>query len=334
MRDPEFMKILSEYAEEISQPLNREESENYIKMVEEQSKGKFSMDGKELVIPIPEFCVKTYNRRTGSKFFINVCHSDKIEAPQSNRRIDGSGVDWHIPFSLSPIHKDKDKGAVDCVDVDYVVNQDVCKRCEKDKKFKRFVAETAIDSVEKHYHLELKREFRLPKLQYKGPTSAPKMLTIPKITAKPSNSHGDPANQAGQDKKDFVEPNGDTNGSECMDGARNGNPKTLKEQEKLSAVVSKVSGEDQLREPKHEIVYKDGLDLGKFWMDKSIDEVGKAKIPKEILLRIFLPEVMNANEVQLDVSDTEVLLVVPGLYKLQVCYFFFVSITGWFSDEC
>ncbi|KAI5063863.1 hypothetical protein GOP47_0020533 [Adiantum capillus-veneris] len=100
------------------------EAESYIKMVEEQSRGGLSMKGKDLVIPTPEFCVKTHDRNTNSKLFINVCHSDKIELPQNKKRVDGSGVDWHIPFSLSPIRKDKDKGGADCIDVDYVVNQE------------------------------------------------------------------------------------------------------------------------------------------------------------------------------------------------------------------
>ena len=50
-----------------------------------------------------------------------------------------------------------DAGGSDCASVDYVVNEEVCKRCTENKRFKQFVSETAIESVERSYNLQLTR---------------------------------------------------------------------------------------------------------------------------------------------------------------------------------
>ena len=57
-----------------------------------------------------------------------------------------------------------DAGGNECASVDYVVNEEVCKRCTENKRFKQFVSETAIESVEKNYSLQLTRGVSYSKL--------------------------------------------------------------------------------------------------------------------------------------------------------------------------
>ncbi|KAI5063864.1 hypothetical protein GOP47_0020534 [Adiantum capillus-veneris] len=116
-------------------------------------------------------------------------------------------------------------------------------------------------------------------------------------------------------KKDLLKP------SDSLENSEHAGVQSNNKLEGHAKPTQKIVGgamEVPLREPKYEIIYSNGLDLGKFWMDNNIDEGNKLERPKEILLRVLLPEVVTATEVELDVSDTQALLVVRGLYKLQV----------------
>lgn len=166
---------------------------------------------------------------------------------------------------------------------------------------------------------------KYPKLKYKGPTNTPKMLTIPSNVA-PSASldvSSEEANAGEKNPSTHVSPcpvPGDS--LECVNGTNGKSKKNIKGAQEHEKANKEATNEDAsqelLCEPKFDIVYRNGLELGKFWMDSTIDLTTQSETPKEILLRVFLPKVMNASEVELDVSDTQAILTVPGLYKLQV----------------
>ncbi|MCO5591452.1 hypothetical protein L7F22_045435 [Adiantum nelumboides] len=165
-----------------------------------------------------------------------------------------------------------------------------------------------------------------PQLKYKGLTKSPKLLTIP-TSATPSPSVGSSSIEHGEvvAKQSSLKP------SNCAENLKSADPQSSKKSEGMqghnepSRKVAVGASQEPLLEPKYEIVYSNGLDLGKFWMDNSIEAGSESETPKEIRLRVLLPEVVTASEVELDVSDTQALLVVPALYKLQVKWRFTVD---------
>jgi len=78
MKKEEFRKLLVEYAEEISDPKNRELYEKEITALEEER-------GQKVIFIHPEagFCMKT--TQNGKKCFINICKNTNIDKPTSKR---------------------------------------------------------------------------------------------------------------------------------------------------------------------------------------------------------------------------------------------------------
>ena len=53
------------------------------------------------------FCIKTRNKSDDAKFFINVCHHERIEKPSMKALPDGR-QHWSVPNSLGPPRMEKD----------------------------------------------------------------------------------------------------------------------------------------------------------------------------------------------------------------------------------
>ncbi|GMH36445.1 hypothetical protein BSKO_04313 [Bryopsis sp. KO-2023] len=78
-KDPKFVELFDDYLAEISTPQAKEEQELYLRQLENQGKSE-SVYGKgvQLLVPEPGCVVKTKDKRTGEKVFINICTSDKV----------------------------------------------------------------------------------------------------------------------------------------------------------------------------------------------------------------------------------------------------------------
>lgn len=82
MKKEEFRKLLVEYAEELADPVNRQQYEKEIAQLEEER-------GMNVTFIHPEkgFCLKT--TQGGSlKCFINICKNDKIDKPSSKTHVE------------------------------------------------------------------------------------------------------------------------------------------------------------------------------------------------------------------------------------------------------
>lgn len=83
-KDPEFLKLFTEYAQEVSDPKNREETEAYLRQLEAEGRAEEVYGkGVQLIMPVPAYVLKTRNKETGEKVFINVCTCDKVRVVAS-----------------------------------------------------------------------------------------------------------------------------------------------------------------------------------------------------------------------------------------------------------
>lgn len=80
-KDAEFLKLFEEYAKEMSDPANKAETDAYLRQMEMQGQIE-NVYGKGTVVmmPEPEFVVKTKLEVGSMKVFINVCSTDKVGA--------------------------------------------------------------------------------------------------------------------------------------------------------------------------------------------------------------------------------------------------------------
>lgn len=81
-RDPEFIRMFGEYAKEMQDPANRAETDAYLRQLEQQGEIERTYGkGTQLIVPDPQFCFKTRSKPCGTKVFVNVCSSDKVQCP-------------------------------------------------------------------------------------------------------------------------------------------------------------------------------------------------------------------------------------------------------------
>eukprot|EP00243_Klebsormidium_subtile_P003038 TRINITY_DN16173_c0_g1_i1.p1 TRINITY_DN16173_c0_g1~~TRINITY_DN16173_c0_g1_i1.p1 ORF type:complete len:653 (+),score=141.65 TRINITY_DN16173_c0_g1_i1:167-2125(+) len=358
MKDPKFVEMLSEYAREMEDPKLREENEKYLRQLEREGQGG-AVYGKdtELVAPNAGFCVKTKNKMTGAKAFVNICHSDKIGAATSTPRTDSTGADWSIQYSLSTARTEKDKAGKECEVHDFVIGSATYERCRTDRRFKTFVIETALDSVEAQRKCKLDRSFTLPKLRFKGPGDSPPVLAV-KASGKgdedstPKDSPVSPlqpSNRANRTASTFAfDKTAKANSSRTAKAAgmqpssnegtslkaensvpaetaldrKDGSDLEVSEESaptgKITEVVS-TSKESGGTEarPKFDIVQQGLMDLSSFWLDERTGPV-QATRPESLLLWVELPLLESAAAVDLDVSEQRVVLRAVGKYLLHV----------------
>ncbi len=115
MKQKEFRDLLVQYVEEISDPKNKEEYDQYLKQLENQQE---LPKGMQLIHPKPCFCLKSKiknkkNTSFNQKLFVNICMAPELEKPTQEKeknKENEKGQQWHIPYSCGKIRMDQDKG--------------------------------------------------------------------------------------------------------------------------------------------------------------------------------------------------------------------------------
>ena len=349
-KEPEFKEMFMNYMNEISDNGNKESIEAHIKQCERNAKhhGKSPMEGKDLLLPYADFCVKTYDTKTQKKVFINICYCNKIKNCMSTEVPSRGGTQWEIPYSLGGPSGEKDKAGMKCFVYDFIVGDKTHKHTNDSKPFKKFLIATAIEAIEKQKSTQLDRNYSLPLLKYKGKNGSkdPRIFTIKKEnSSKTSKENNDLkkleyASKSNEDKtknKNICKKEDDTkktieNACEKEDGIKKeeGPKKEIGQQihhsndsctsnvenDQHKDVINLEEWEKEIK-PDYEVLYSSTIDYGRYWTDSQIKD--NNAIPEAIVLRITLPNIVQLNDVFVDLQDTnQVLLRVPGKYRLMV----------------
>jgi len=166
---PEFKTMFHEYAEEVSDPAHRAESEKYLAQCEAEQRAERDAkngylngrsaaefdslkscvpgqpdapEGSQLLKPHKGFVVKTWKKQAGradfdrelGKVFINVCSHEEIDKPTATdvTAPDGrKGQTWSMPHLCSPaVKEEQDRAGHKCTVIDIVFNTEVLRRIE------------------------------------------------------------------------------------------------------------------------------------------------------------------------------------------------------------
>lgn len=141
---PEFSGLMDNYINEISDPNNVKETNQFLKESEER---KDLPSNVKLCKPTPGFCIRSekYNiKRPGNrqKVFINICSYDEIPEPKSD-----SNNMWSLSHLLNKGRHDQDKNKKVCTTFDVVFNSKAIKLANENLAFKKFVCDTAINGI-------------------------------------------------------------------------------------------------------------------------------------------------------------------------------------------
>ena len=141
---PEFSGLMDGYINEISDPNNVKETNQFLKESEER---KDLPQNVKLAKPTPGFCIRSekYNIKrpaTRQKVFINICSYSEIQEPKCE-----DGHMWSLPHLLNKGRHDQDKNKKICTTFDVVFNPKAIQLAKENLAFKKFVCDTAINGI-------------------------------------------------------------------------------------------------------------------------------------------------------------------------------------------
>jgi len=296
LKDEKFRKMFVEYAEEISNPENRKRYEEEIAQMEQER----GMD-VQFVNPEPGHTLKT--TIDGKKAFINICTSDKIEKPTSQRRKNEAGINglhWQIPHSFSPPREDFDKAKKTCMVYDVVFHPDTY-TMSRNANFKKMVEDTAIEGIESKFGAKVdKNNIRHPKLKYKGAPVAT-VIRSRKDDAKPNNDASGPL-------PNMPYPYSNKTSAELSEEQEKEMAKKAKDkanQESKSKSLQKKNEKEGSTEPKYTITHRTDMDLQEY---RNAPDSRPTTRPKELVVSIELPLCKSAAGVDLDIFEDRLVL--------------------------
>ncbi|OWZ18644.1 hypothetical protein PHMEG_0007232 [Phytophthora megakarya] len=337
MKDPEFRSLLNEYMQEISDPRNRAETEQYLSQLENEQKVPTD---KQLVKPQPGFVVKT--KWESSKVFINVCSSDKMQPPSSTKVTTGQqGTSWHLPYSLGPERLESDKGGSGVPTFDVCFHPRVIEFAMARADYRHMVVSTCLDAVEpilresrrkpsgvlvRNYHI-LKGVF------YKSGDPVTMCLrkereapaaTKPKKVAKPKNS----------DKSTILSDKKNAPTAQEIKPLKSSEDSVLGklthvETEEKSTLMKEVSSiklnsnhpsKPKQKKMEHQLIYRGRFELIHHMQADPGNNVPEDRYrPKELVVEVSFPLSSSAKGLDLDVSEWKLRLSagssVPGDYE-------------------
>ncbi|KAJ3209365.1 Protein kintoun [Dinochytrium kinnereticum] len=311
-KNEEFRNLFSDYVKEISDPKNKELYEQEIAALEAERGNSIRW-----VKPTPWKVIKTQYVRPPDpvdvdksihKVFINVGNSEEIATGKSTKiKKDGKvGESWSIPYSLSSPRVDTDHAQNQCMVYDCVFNPRMTEKGTQIPAFADILFQTAVEGIERQFEgVKLSREWKILKLKYKGE---------PKSTVIRSKAAG--KKPKGGSSLEFLEKI-----QSQMPGAPNfpANPQASKAptavtgKTNLIEEISSSSAHNRpLPTPDFSIVHRGMLTYQAF---TNTREKNLGARPELLVVRIQLPLVASAAELEVDTTDKEVVLAVPKKYS-------------------
>ncbi|KAJ1512085.1 hypothetical protein HMI54_009018 [Coelomomyces lativittatus] len=299
-QNKEFRDLFKNYVDEISNPENRKLYEKEIQQLEEERgnsirwvrpNNQFVIRTKATLSTATKTSTLITNEFSGT-VYINFVSSDEIQIPSSKPSTNASkiGVTWSLPHSLTLPRPDLDSNgdAIEIYDVVYHSS------AYGDEKLRNMLIDIGIDSIEKKFKTKISKAFTLLKdIKCKGVPATTVIRT-------PTDPTSVPTSQSSSD-------------ATCSPNKKLSKSSTPKA---ISSKVSKMTSADgfsnlKIEEPKYEFLYQHNVDLSQFTNQR---EVLRSNDP--LLLRIYLPKVQNASEIDFQVTESQCVLHVPELYYM------------------
>jgi len=277
----EFRKLFFDYVEEIQDPENRKLYEEEIAQLEKERGVDITF-----IHPKPGFVVKT--AIDGElKCFINIASSVHVERPNNevsvNSQTGERGLSWSIPMAQTPPRDDFDAKNKLCKVFDVVFHPDALHLGKRNAQFKQCLLDTALDGVEREYHVKLDRaNLKYPKLDYKG---IARPTVIRKLAKNATEEEKEP-----HPLEHLYPKKPDVNA---------GQPKVL-------PIKTKPSSAPTFTVPKYSIKHSHSVEMSEY--TDELDAKLQATVPSALIVDIELPLLSSTADCQLDVTEKSIYL--------------------------
>lgn len=139
----------------------QEEFNNMFGPIVEQAQD-ISAGRSKIVKPLPGFCLKAFKKESKEKFFINLCQTDGIPAPEDitdDQLVailnDGTPSQFKIPMSISQPRPMKDNSNSECQVCDIAVNCNFFKKVESGGLMRDFLITIVFEGIDSKYGIRL-----------------------------------------------------------------------------------------------------------------------------------------------------------------------------------
>lgn len=292
-KEPEFKKLMGEYLQEISDPKNKAEYDQYINQLEKDNKVP---KGTKLVRPVAGFCVKTKKLGSGEKVFVNICAAP--DAGKASSKATNKGQSWDLPHLMGPPHMEQDKSKTPCMTFDVCFHPDTLKRATENVRFQQLLITTALETIQEKttqfgQTIKVEKNYRVLK-GVKAMGGKPNMLSV-KIDS--NNSDGAASTTDSTGKKNSKSKIDQTSASQ-------------KKQKK------KVEKNEKKEIFKCVVVESGEFDMRNYMGDGAKNRVHRHR-PQKLVIRVTLDGVKSLNNVELNVAERALVLSVPGKPKFE-----------------
>eukprot|EP00941_MAST-03F_sp_MAST-3F-sp1_P001018 g1018.t1 len=317
----EFKDLFQDYLDEISDPKNRAEYDAYLKQCEDSGKVP---ENVHLIQPEAGFVLKTKDER-GGKVFINVCSAKEIDQPHSEKIKDEKtgkiGQRWHLPHSIGPQHVELDKKKNKCPTFDVAFHPDTLLKCSENTAFRDMVAKSALDGVIRRQHQQGDKS-----LSFQNWHRILKGVTC--LGGKPLKMNIGGSSSSSLEKEKPKKVKHSSSRPKNMDSKLEERMKkgfSLKK--KKDTIHTSLLPVEKKREgavvPKFRIIHRGELDLSDYLADSIATEYQRKhgivpKRPKELVVKVTLPQCKSTKKVVLDVSEKTLKLERKGKYYLNI----------------
>ncbi|XP_037690886.1 protein kintoun isoform X2 [Choloepus didactylus] len=280
-QDPEFRRIFSEYAKEITDPENRRRYEAEVTALERER-------GVEVrfVHPEPGHVLRTSLDGT-RRCFLNVCSNALVGAP-SSRPGSGSaahGHQWSLPYSLAPGREYAGRHGTRYTVYDVVFHPEALELARHHERFRQMLNATALEAVEKQFGVKLDgRNAKTLKIKYKGIPEAA-VLRTPLPGGAPVRPEGEPEGLLPDFPYPYQYPA--TTGNTAVPQAQAPSP-------------PKAAPQPAPTEPRYSVVQRHHVDLQDYRCSR---DSAPSPVPSELVVTIELPLLRSAEQAALEVTE-------------------------------
>ncbi|XP_066197690.1 protein kintoun isoform X1 [Saccopteryx leptura] len=279
-QNPEFRRMFSEYAEELTDPENRRRYEAEITALERERGVQV-----QFVHPEPGHVLRT--SLDGARHcFVNVCSNALVGSPTNRPRSESAaaGSQWSLPYSLAPGREYAGGCSTRYTVYDVVFHPDALALARRHKRFRQMLDTTALEAVEKQFGVKLDhRNAKTLKIKYKGTPEAA-VLRTPLPVGVPARPEGELESPL----PDFPYP------YRFPTAAGNSAGPAPRIPTPLEAVPQPAPSE-----PRYSVVQRHHVDLQDYRCSR--DSV-PSPVPQELVVTIELPLLRSAEQAALEVT--------------------------------
>uniref|UniRef100_A0A2K6PBF3 Protein kintoun n=1 Tax=Rhinopithecus roxellana TaxID=61622 RepID=A0A2K6PBF3_RHIRO len=282
-QDPEFRRMFSQYAEELTDPENRRRYEAEITALERER-------GVEVrfVHPQPGHVLRTSLDGT-RRCFVNVCSNTLVGAPSSRPGSDDDrgaapGSHWSLPYSLAPGREYAGRSSSRYMVYDVVFHPDALALARRHEGFRQMLDATALEAVEKQFGVKLdRRNAKTLKAKYKGTPEAA-VLRTPLPGVIPARPEGEPKGPLPDFPYPYHYPA--TAGNSATPGPR-------------APCPPEAALQPAPTEPRYSVVQRHHVDLQDYRCSR---DSAPSPVPHELVVTIELPLLRSAEQAALEVT--------------------------------